>query len=115
MKKKQLNIFILLALLILSLGEAFGLYKIYRHNQYQDKIISEIRQDVGLLKFAVLSKSELNWEDDAYNYLALGNSITKHAVCDYWWSEMGMAASSESNDYFHLVSSQIKDIQALGG
>lgn len=38
-----------------------------------------------------------------YNYLAIGNSITRHGVCDYWWHEHGMAATLEENDYYHKV------------
>lgn len=43
------------------------------------------------------------WHEGNYNYLALGNSITKHPLCDYWWNEIGMAATTEEKDYFHLV------------
>ena len=42
------------------------------------------------------------------NYLAIGNSITRHGVCDYWWIECGMAATEPSKDYFHLVIDEIK-------
>lgn len=38
------------------------------------------------------------------NYLAIGNSITKHDIVNYWWSECGMAASKPDKDYFHLVT-----------
>ena len=41
--------------------------------------------------------------DGSFKYLAIGNSITKHAVTDKWWNEIGMAASDESHDYFHQV------------
>lgn len=40
---------------------------------------------------------------DTCNVLCIGNSITKHAKCDYWWSECGMAASSKDHDYVHLL------------
>lgn len=42
-----------------------------------------------------------------YRYLAIGNSITLHAKSDYWFSECGMAASSDSRDYFHLIATEI--------
>lgn len=35
--------------------------------------------------------------------MAIGNSITKHEICDYWWNEIGMAATTAENDYFHRV------------
>lgn len=40
---------------------------------------------------------------DSYDYLAIGNSITWHRICDYWWNENGMAATKKENDYYHLV------------
>lgn len=40
---------------------------------------------------------------DGFDYLAIGNSITKHGICDYWWGEWGMAASEPSKDYYHRV------------
>lgn len=49
-------------------------------------------------------KPTVEWDADGYNYLAIGNSITKHMICDYWWNEIGMAASKVDKDYFHLVS-----------
>ena len=40
-----------------------------------------------------------------YNYLAIGNSLTRHGACSYWWhDEDGMAASDLEHDYVHLVS-----------
>lgn len=35
--------------------------------------------------------------------LVLGNSITLHGECSYWWGEWGMAASSRDKDFVHLV------------
>lgn len=46
----------------------------------------------------------------AYRYLAIGNSITRHPVCDFWWNEIGMAASESANDYFHLVVDYLEEI-----
>lgn len=40
---------------------------------------------------------------DGYNYLAIGNSITKHPIGSYWWQEDGMAVSKAEKDYFHLI------------
>ena len=36
-------------------------------------------------------------------YLAIGNSLTLHGKCDYWWNEVGMAATCAEKDYFHRV------------
>lgn len=46
---------------------------------------------------------------DAYEYLAIGNSITRHGECEYWWNDIGMAASEESKDYFHIVSAFLRE------
>ncbi len=44
-----------------------------------------------------------------YNYLAIGNSITKHPIVDYWWNECGMAATSADKDYYHIVLKHLKE------
>lgn len=49
-----------------------------------------------------------------FNYLAIGNSITLHEVCDYWWNECGMASTSKNNDYFHRVIKEFKKIYGGG-
>ena len=109
MKKciKELSI-ILLALIVL--GEGAGIYKLYQHNNSQDHSIVQIKQDLESVKFAVSAQGEIAWKDDDFNYLALGNSITKHEICDYWWDDIGMAASQEDKDYFHLVSERLDNL-----
>ncbi len=47
-------------------------------------------------------------EAEPFDYLALGNSITQHGICDYWWNNIGMAASKPEKDYFHLVTSYLE-------
>lgn len=42
-------------------------------------------------------------EEADYKVLFMGNSITFHIVCDYWWGSWGMAASSADKDYVHQV------------
>lgn len=47
-------------------------------------------------------------EEQHYNYVALGNSVTCNAYPNpegIWWSDWGMAATSEDKDYVHIVSS----------
>lgn len=48
-------------------------------------------------------------EEETYDYLAIGNSITRHPVCEYWWNDIGMAASEENKDYFHIVTAHLQE------
>ena len=51
---------------------------------------------------------DVEWLDDGYNYLAIGNSITSHGLASYWWNEdIGMAATSADKDYIHIISSTL--------
>ena len=46
----------------------------------------------------------IDWTPGAgYDYLAIGNSITLHPVNQFWPDAMGMGATSQNKDYFHLV------------
>lgn len=68
--------------------------------QYMRSVVQTIKA-----KFLILDPS-LNkqpYENDAYNYLCIGNSITYHMIDSYWWNENGMAASTLDKDYYHLV------------
>lgn len=67
--------------------------------------IAELREEIEVMKTA----NKVTYEDDAFNYFAMGNSITQHPVSDYWWSESGMAASSVEKDYVHLVSAYLEE------
>ena len=49
------------------------------------------------------------WLEDGFNYLAIGNSITRHGITSYWWNETGMAASDSDHDYFHLVLKHLEE------
>ena len=48
-------------------------------------------------------------ENADYSALFIGNSITWHPVCDYWWGSWGMAASTAENDYVHKVVAGLKE------
>ena len=48
--------------------------------------------------------------DGAFDYLAIGNSVTENPVYGgTWWGDWGMAASSEDRDYVHLVKAGIEE------
>ena len=42
------------------------------------------------------------------NVLFIGNSITVHGKCSYWWGEWGMAASAQELDYVHQLIDKLK-------
>ena len=49
-------------------------------------------------------------DDGIYNILAIGNSITIHPVCNYWWGSWGMAATSPEKDYAHQVALGLQQV-----
>lgn len=49
------------------------------------------------------------YTNDSFNYLALGNQITVHGECKYWWNNCGMAASNQDNDYYHIVLNNLRE------
>lgn len=42
------------------------------------------------------------------NILFIGNSITLHGKCNYWWGEWGMAASDKEKDYVHQLVKRLE-------
>ena len=55
-----------------------------------------------------------NCDDEHYNMMFIGNSITKHEYADYWWSDdRGMASTSIDTDYVHVVANMMADNQYL--
>ena len=86
--------------------------KFIEHEKWQNATINNLILQNQLLTEQVnlLNNSpDIQYIDNGFNYLAIGNSITKHGKCDYWWNEIGMAATEKENDYFHLVSSYLKN------
>lgn len=69
----------------------------------------ELRDALVIAEKKEYVKNKVYYDQNDYNYLAIGNSITKHPICDYWWSERGMAATEDGKDYYSLVSDYIKE------
>ena len=87
---------ILTVLLVVTIAAgAAGFGVLYKHQKEQDEKIEYL--------IGITDKSEVAYEDDAFNYLAIGNSLTKHPLCNYWWNECGMAASTADKDYYHQI------------
>ncbi len=64
-----------------------------------------IATDHQYLAFVITSGS---WAPTAgYDYLAIGNSITMHPRQSYWPDAMGMGATRQEYDYYHIVSNAL--------
>lgn len=89
------------------------LYKVYNHEQRQNQDIATLREQVSKLGAQVelldkQGKVNLSFADESYNYLCIGNSISKHTITDFWWNKNGMAASTLDKDYYHRVVDYLK-------
>lgn len=106
MKKK----IYLIMITIVVVGCVAAAYKFMQHEYRQNEKISQLNAQIKLLATEFENKDlNIDFSEDSYNYLAIGNSITLHEICDYWWNECGMAASEETEDYFHKLCKKLKD------
>ena len=110
-KKTSIITLIIIAIAFLVIG-IFVFQKFMSHESSQNDRISLLEARVNMID----SKDDINensngiiWNGGGYNYLAIGNSITKHPIVDYWWNECGMAATSAENDYYHIVLNHVKE------
>jgi len=47
--------------------------------------------------------------EKAFTYLAIGNSLTLHGKCSYWWDDRrGMASSEPEKDFVHRVAAYLR-------
>lgn len=111
MKKNSLRstlvIFVILCLLSLV---GVLLCKFYRHERSQSDRISTLQESVSLLSLRLSDylTDVMDWPENRFNYLAIGNSLTIHGVTTFWWNEIGMAATEKEKDYYHIVSNQLE-------
>lgn len=77
-----------------------------------NNLISNLSGKLEILENKVDGES-VEWSEDGYNYLAIGNSITLHEFATYWWDDdRGMASSRDDKDYVHLVENYLKNNQS---
>ena len=69
--------------------------------------VADLQRQLALVNPTPEATKKL-WPHDSFNYLAIGNSLTTHGICKYWWNRVGMAASDADHDYFHLVKSGLR-------
>lgn len=108
---------LVVCLVLTAVFGAMG-YRLVRHERNQNALIQELSARISILESAGVTRTEAeafarscaeNSAQGGYCYLAIGNSITKHPLEDYWWSECGMAASEPEKDYFHQVSAFLQE------
>ena len=110
MKKQKICIIAFLVVIILTCGFYFG-YRFIKYEKNQSQQAQETQASMSELseETRILSEDDIEWENDEYNYLAIGNSITLHGIESIWWNEIGMAASDEEHDYYHIVLKYLKE------
>lgn len=60
-------------------------------------------------QYLILVITSGSWSPSSgYDYLAIGNSITMHPRQSYWPDAMGMGATRQQYDYYHIVSSALE-------
>ncbi len=52
-------------------------------------------------------------DDGIYKALFIGNSITIHPACSYWWGSWGMAATAPERDYVHQTVAGLRNIYPM--
>jgi hypothetical protein len=116
----------LLVVLIIAIlcffGMGFVCYRFIKYEQYQNSQISDLQGkideiNIRLKNINMESSPETltflnSCDDEHYNILFIGNSITIHDYADYWWSDnRGMAATERNKDYVHLTVSGLRNFQ----
>lgn len=103
---KKLKGVILVGVIIIFLG---GGYKLVQHEKMQDELILQLQTELNDIYNLRADLKNINYLDTGINYLAIGNSITKHKENEYWWDEHGMAASTKEKDYVHLIAAYLRE------
>ena len=109
-KKLMIAIIGIVIVFVIACG-GFFVYKYYKHEKKQAKDIAYLKEQISLLNAKLADKKDsIVWNTEDYNYLAIGNSITLHGACSYWWnSRNGMAASDLEHDYFNIVKRHLEE------
>ena len=107
MKKYRMFATALIALLLV--GGGYCGYRFIKHERSQSSAINDLRGQIAVISAKLEEDNDEahsfidGVSDESFDYLAIGNSITKHPITDFWWGEWGMAASDADHDYYHFV------------
>lgn len=78
--------------------------------------VGTFRYDVNpvTLKRSIFSKKAnidtyATFEHTYSKVMFIGNSITQHPICSYWWGLWGMAASRRENDFVHRMMARLQE------
>ncbi len=105
MTKKK--IFCILLVILLVISGSFIAYKFIQHEKAQNYRLSTLETSIqgNIAHFMEKQRQkeeyyeyDTAYKDDAYNYLAIGNSLT---LIPSW--RRGICSTRPDNDYFHLV------------
>lgn len=69
----------------------------------KDAEIEQLLSEIRALKYP----DAIQYSETGFDYVALGNSVTLHPTCSYWWNVNGMAASTVDKDYVHQVGTKL--------
>ena len=113
---KEKNKYIVLGIIVIMcccfVWQTIQINRISREIIEKDKEIISLSEEIEELRYELIRIGLIDiihYDSKKFNYLAIGNSITKHGKCDYWWNEIGMAASDVDKDYYHIVSSYLEE------
>lgn len=106
MSRKFLMILVAIIAMIAMFEVVIDVALVREQNEKIDSLQDTIR-DLNRRITMLEHEGEIVYSDTGFNYLAIGNSITVHGVCDYWWDEIGMAATKKENDYVHLIEAHL--------
>jgi alpha-galactosidase len=103
MKKK-------LVIILSLLAAAFCIYAGRKILQKCEKIISDYETMISTSQLLLVEQSRSFDIQRPLKVVCLGNSITKHGYLPdvEWYSDWGMAASKEENDYCHVLQNKLR-------
>lgn len=109
MKINKISVVVIfIMLLVLSACTVF-LYKLNIKVETMNVRVGMLESQISNIRFIKEGKIFSDkCQTHKYNALVIGNSITKHGKCDYWWGDYGMAASELNKDYFHILDQMFK-------